>query len=392
MKKAMSIKTKLILVVLVALACAAGATAVAVQFASQRNVRLVGEEAIHVAGQAFASMEQADVEKLDATLSALMTHPGLAEAFAARDRERVLAVAAPIFAELRGQHDVTHWYFLEGAPSRTCFLRVHKPPQHGDVVDRATLSLAIEGRGRGAGMELGQTAFALRVVRPYAPAGTLLGYMELGEEIDHFLGRMKAQTGDDYALLVEKRFLDARAYAAARAGKENNWDDLPERVVVNATRADAGMVRFEGDLGAVAEGGQILEEVTRDGRTLVRGLVPVKDAAGRRVGALFVLHDITGIHDTFMRARIWVFGLVSLVAVVFGLALALALQRLVFARLSRMVGTLEDVSARLAGGDYDVSAPPPGPPDELGRFEDFFGRFISVVGGLLKELTRSRTG
>ncbi len=66
------------------------------------------------------------------------------------------------------------------------------------MVDRATLTKAIETKGLGAGKELGKTAFALRVVRPwFGQDGKLLGYLELGEEIDHFLGRMKAQTGDD---------------------------------------------------------------------------------------------------------------------------------------------------------------------------------------------------
>ncbi len=51
---------------------------------------------------------------------------------------------------------------------------------------------------------------------------------------------------------------------------------------------------------------------------------------------------------------------------------------------------MEDVSARLAGGEYDVEAPPAEANDELGEFERFFGGFVSVVAGLLRDLTRSR--
>ncbi|GAO04161.1 cache domain-containing protein [Anaeromyxobacter sp. PSR-1] len=390
--KAISIKTKLVLAIVAALALVAIAVAAVVRGAAERNVRLVGAEAIRAAGGTFAAMQRADVEKLDATLSALGANPAFAEAFAARDRERLLALAAPVFAGLRAQHDITHWYFLDPAPARTCFLRVHKPEQHGDVVGRATLAQAVETAGRGAGMELGQTAFALRVVRPLSHAGAALGYVELGEEVDHFLGRMSAQTGDAYALVVEKRFLDRAAWAATREGRRDPWDDQPATVVVDATSDDPALTAFQGDLSAVPEEGQLVDELERGGRTLARGLVPVRDAAGRRVGALFVLHDITDVHATFMRARTRVFAVICAMALLLALVLVVLLQRLVFGRLGRMVSTMEDLSARLAGGDYDVAAPPPGPPDEIGRFEDFFGRFLAVVGGQLKELTRRRTG
>jgi HAMP domain-containing protein len=387
--KVTSIKTKLLLSILAALAGIALATGWLIRQASEQNVQIVSEQAVRDAGAALASMERADVAKLDATLQGLMAHPGLAEAFVARDRERLVAIATPIFERLRKTHDVTHWYFHE--PSRTNFVRVHRPAQHGDVVSRATLAKAIATSAVGAGKELGIAAqFALRVVEPYVVNGAVVGYVELGQEIDHFLARMKEQTGDDYALLIDKTFVDRAAWARGHEGKRDPWDDLADRVVVNATTADGAIVRFDGDLAALPEGGKLLEELATGGRALVRGVVPVADAAGRRVGALFVVHDITAMHASMMHARGAVFAVLAGSSALLALWLLFLVQRLVFARLARMTATMEDLSARLAGGDYDIVAPPPGPPDELGRFEDFFGRFLSVVAGLLKELTRTR--
>ncbi len=389
----LGIKAKLVLAVLACMALAGLAATWVVGAATQQNVTLAAQSAISGAGRALAAMERADVEKLETTAVAVMAHPGLAEAFAGRDRARLLALAAPLFARLRAEHDVTHLYFLDPAPARTCFLRVHKPEQFGDVVNRATLARAVETGKVAAGKELGQTAFALRVVQPWTVDGKLIGYLELGEEIDHFLGRMKAQTGDDYGLLVEKRYLDRALWAHARAGRRDGWDDHPTAVVVDGTTADPSLIDLGGDPSAVPDDGRLLGEVERGGRVLARGIVPVRDAAERRVGGLFVLHDITALHDATERAGRRVVWVLAAAAAAMALGLLWSMQRLVFARLTRMIDTLEDASARLAGGDYAVAATlPVGARDELGRFEAFFARFLEVIGGLLQDLTRSRTG
>jgi HAMP domain-containing protein len=385
----MSIRAKLVVAIVASMVALAVATAVLVRTAGERNVRIAAEQAIAVAGQALAAAERADIEKLDATLGALAAHPGLAEAFAARDRERLLALTGPVFATLV-EHGVTHLYFIEPEPRGTVFLRVHEPGLHGDVVDRATLAKAIETKGIAAGKELGMTAFALRVVRPWkGKDGRLLGYLEVAEEIDHFLGHIKRQTGDDYTLVVEKAFLDEKALASVRRGKPAGWGERGRTVVVDSTGGDP-IVEVDLDLASVPDRGLLLGEIWEDGRRVVRGVVPVKDAAGRRVGGLFVAHDISALRANMLAARRGIYALLVLVAAVLAALLVALVNRLVVRRLDQMIATMEDLSVRLAGGDYDVAAPRPSSRDEIGRFEEFFGRFLQVVTGLLRELARRR--
>jgi HAMP domain-containing protein len=383
-----TIRAKIVVAIVASMVALAMAAGVLVHAAGERNVRIAAEQAIDAAGQALAAAERADVEKLDATLRALSVHPGLAEAFAARDRARLAALAQPVFAALRSD-DITHFYFIEPEPKRTCFLRVHRPAWSGDVVNRVTLARAIETRNVAAGKELGLTAFAIRVVRPWlAKDGNVLGYLELGEEIDQHLHRMKAQTGDDYAMVVEKRFLDEGAWASMRLGQRNDWNDRPRTVVVNSTTGDGTIAELGRDLASVPERGLLLDARARDGRVLVRGLVPVKDAGGRRVGGLFVLHDITALHESMLSARRNLYTALAIVAAVLAALLLALVNRLVLRRLERIMVAMEDVSARLADGNYDVVVPRPGAQDEIGRFERLFERFVATVAGLLKELTR----
>jgi HAMP domain-containing protein len=388
-----TIRAKLVLAIVAGMAVLAAATIAITGAAAQRNVGLVAEAAVVSASAAFAAQEAGDIEKLHAGLHAIAANPAVVEAFAARDRERLLAASRELFEHLREHHDVTHWYYH--LPDRTVLLRVHAPALHGDAVDRATLRKAIETDHSGSGKELGKTAFALRTVVPVRRGQELVGYLELGEEIDHFLGGMRRQTGDAYALLVRKERLDRLAWSEmrARTAKPDTWDARTDLVVVDATGPDVAALAAGAAFASLPEGGGKLGPIEHGERTVVRGAVPVTDAAGERVGWLFVAHDITELFRNISDTRLRVMAALLGVSVVLTLALLWLADQLVFRRLHRMIETMEDLQARLAGGDYDVALPEPeGKQDELGRFEAFFGRFLTVVAGLLRELTGRRTG
>jgi hypothetical protein len=234
----------------------------------------------------YAALEKADVEILSAELDRLVADPALVQPFAARDRAKLLVAARPLFERLKAERMVTHWYFIDREPSRTSFLRVHAPEKFGDRIDRATLSQAIATKKMGAGKELGQTAFALRVVKPIRVGGEIVGYMELGEEIGHFLTRMKHQTGDDYALLADKEKIDRADLAAIR--KEDRWDERPDVVLIDSTVWNEATIVLGTALAKIPEGGTRLAPWTDGSVRYVGGAFPVRDATNQVVGALFV--------------------------------------------------------------------------------------------------------
>jgi len=332
------------------------AAALAVGAITESTMEGAAAESLRVAAGMFSALERSDADKMASTLDALMAREDLKAAFLARDRARLQAAAEPIFRVLRERDGITHWYFIE--PSRECFLRVHRPDLFGDRIARTTLARAAETGGLAFGKELGQTAFALRVVRPWVVDGRTLGYLELAEEIDNFLVRMKRETGNDFGILVKKAFLDEKAFARVLGGSGRAWGARADVAVVDTTTFTRGIIDFQGDIDAVPEAGQLLEEEVRDGRAWIRGIFPVRDAADRRVGALFVLHDFTPTHLGLAAGRrrtMWAVVLLSLA----GLALAWgALEWLVFARMRRALAGLERGPA--AVGDRL---------DELGRLE-----------------------
>jgi hypothetical protein len=323
------------------------------------------------AAEAFAAQERGEIEKLATTLDALLANEELRAAFAARDRERLLALSKPLFETMRDRDRITHWYFIAPEPEQTILLRVHRPELHGDRVDRMTLLRAIETKELGAGKELGRTAFALRVVRPWFHEGKLLGYMELAEEIDHFLTAMKSRTGDDYGLVVKKKFLDETRWAQVLGPRSNSWNDRPDVVVVDTTTFTDGIAGLDADLEAVPESGLALGEIERGERAFVRGIFPVRDAGGRKVGGLFVQHDFTPAHAALAAARRESFFALLAIGAVLAAAILGAAHLIVFRRVAEVRRELEARTAERA---------PPPRREEIS--DDDLSRIAALVGRL----------
>jgi len=332
-------KITLLVVLLCLLSGVGGARVVGGIFEAQ--VERTGAEALVGAAHEFHAEERAEIEKLSATLDALLASERIAKAFLARDRARLLALTEPLFETMRERDRITHWYFIESPPVSKVFLRVHRPALHSDVVERSTFLKAVATGDVGAGKELGQTAFALRVVRPWIYKGKVIGYMELAEEIDHFLTAMKQRTGDEYGILVKKQYLDQRAWSQILGERANTWNDRPDVVVVDTTIFNLGIADYQGDLSEIPETGKELEEIVVEDRAWIRGIFPIKDAAGRKVGGLFVLHDFTKSHRAIRSAmRKTLFVMVGF-ALLSAALLLLAIRYEVFRRIGGIADRLE---------------------------------------------------
>lgn len=248
------------------------------------------QESVARAAAAYARLEKREVDKLSRLLDWLMTDANVLAAFKARDREKLLALTQARFEKLKSVEGVTHWYFLEPEPARTCFLRVHNPKLFGDEVGRETLTQAIATKKVGAGKELGKTAFALRVVKPIRVDGAIVGYMELGEEIGHFLVNMKKLTGDDFGILVDKKRIDRKELARVRS--EDRWDERPDVVLIDSTMWNERLLELPVPFDRIPVEGVRAGEWTEGGRTYLGGAFPLRDAASQVVGVLYVRHRL----------------------------------------------------------------------------------------------------
>ncbi|HEX9094209.1 MAG TPA: hypothetical protein VF902_09525 [Coriobacteriia bacterium] len=223
---------------------------------------------------------------------------------------------------------------------------------------------------------------------------------------------MKAVTGDDYAVMLDKSVTDQAAWkqAAEAAGVPDTWDEKDTYVEAASTSdeldTEAQMKTAAAD---IPETGRLVGiengacSKTCHGNMKVQGdfwgvtwseneksqahaVTPIV-VGGKPIGIIYAIADISAQADNArsqLMSTLAMFGGTLLVAT---LLIGMMLDLLVFRRLNRMIVSMEDISVRVAGGDFDAHFEPGGADDEIGKFEAFFARFLDLVNLTLKSLS-----
>lgn len=388
----LTIRLKLVVALGAGLLLIAASTSILMKFVHERAISVAAARDVDAAATALDDLQRLEVDRMSALLEAIVANERFAAPFERRDRAALLAVTRPLFEKLRARHGITHWYFHLPDPRRDgVFLRVHQPELHGDSVKREVVARAVASGGEASGTELGRTAYAVRVVGPWVRGGRVIGYVELGEDVPTFLGRIKGVTGDDYGMLLAKERIDRGVWASLARGGDR-WDDREELLPVESTTGDDALFGSLSRLADVPDAPAVLEQVEHDGRVVARGVFPLRGPGGEKVGGVVVLHDVTALREGVRDVRSRVLVLVSLLAASLGAFVVFLLESLVFERIQRMSRVLEELPARLARGETDVGEVAPHRDDEIGRFEEFLGRALRAVGSFVVDVRRDRRG
>ncbi|MBA4370380.1 MAG: hypothetical protein C0418_02240 [Coriobacteriaceae bacterium] len=229
-----------------------------------------------------------------------------------------------------------------------------------------------------------------------------------------YVEQMKALTGADYGVLLDKQTVKREDYAKARvaAGMADNWDEGGDTYVLAATTDDAlaeKELQFSTPAGDVPDAGKIIGiengacsktchgSMTKQGdywgvtwsddsKSRSHVVFPISEG-GKVVGVIIGIEDISAQADSAKSSMIntlFVFALTLLLATVI---IGGMLDALIFRRLGAMIHSMEDISVRVAGGDFDAHFQPDGTTDEIGTFETFFGKFLDLMSSTLKTLT-----
>lgn len=241
---------------------------------------------------------------LGAALRAIASDPGVQRALREGAANRLTATWQPVFEALKRDYRVTHFYFLD--THRICLLRLHKPEKRGDRIDRFTALEAARTGKTSSGIELGPLGtFTLRVVQPVFEGSALVGYVELGKEIDEVLQELHTRFGSQLAVVIRKEYLSRKTWEAGmRAlGRPANWD-LMRRGVLSYSSQDRlpdALLSWADQLAADTAHGESNQEFNVDGKLLRTSAVHLSDASGRPVGELLNMRDISTEYAEYMR-------------------------------------------------------------------------------------------
>jgi diguanylate cyclase (GGDEF)-like protein/PAS domain S-box-containing protein len=233
-------------------------------------------------------------QKLAAALAIITAKNELYPAFKAGARATLLKQTTPLFQRLKAAYHITHCYFHR--PDGTNLVRVHQPDRYGDVIKRYTLRAAQRHDTLSAGVELGpRGTLTLRVVAPVHQGRELLGYIELGEDMDYLVDDMAKVFGFKIFTVIDKRYLRRDAWEAGlhTPGHNDQWDYLPHRVVSSQTALPPAEIFRHMLRQVAAQPGPAISEPAWQHRHYRLGAVALDNAGGKTVGQLLLLRDTT---------------------------------------------------------------------------------------------------
>lgn len=290
----MKVGTKLTLIITAAMLLISLSFYAMQRYSRDRLLESITLKRVQQAEYTVRNLEEQDTRMLAAVLDVVLKDQGFKELFLSGDRERLYSYGRPLFEELKGKYGITHFYFH--LPNGINFLRLHEKEIYGDKIERVTFKRAQSSKQFTSGIELGKTAFALRVVAPYYDRGELIGYVELGQEIDHFLKTLKGNTNDEFVTAAEKEYLNREDWISVRrvAGLPDNWDELGEHVWFNWTTLSplTEGCFTEGNIARVEKGESLFKDFQGRKKGFACGGFPLNDVEGRPVGAVLTMIDI----------------------------------------------------------------------------------------------------
>ncbi|MGK2951333.1 MAG: diguanylate cyclase [Thiobacillus sp.] len=319
-----------------------------------------------------------------ALLERITADPALHEALRNRDRAQLLADHRELLEELRSKHRISHFYFQDA--DRYNILRVQFPEKIGGRVDRYT-TLEAERTGQAVGgLELGSFGLlTLRVVQPVFVQGKLIGYVELGKEIEDILTELHQSSGVEVAVTIHKTVLKREAWEMGMQliNRKFGWDDFPNDVLSYASlwpMPTAILQQYLADLDAASLN---LEERV-GGKFWRAAFAPLKDASGREVGSLLVMLDISAQKAAF-REIAMLAGVISVGALAVLLTFLFGLLKKTDMHLLRQQAELHKTEAQQQA-IFDAVVDGIVMIDEQGRIELVNPAFQKIFGYLADEI------
>ncbi len=286
-------------------------------------------------------------------------NPVVAEAFAKRDRKRLMELLLPAYETLNEEFGIKQFHFH--IPPATSFLRLHLPKQYGEDMEvyRQTINRAREtGKGVG-GLEWGVTGFGLRGVVPVFYKGEQVGTVELGESFEGpLLEAFKKDYGADLTLYVQQE-----------SGVSN------PRVL--ASTLEKPFIPPEVFSSSFHSGEVVFYTAERNGRDIASVAGPVRDFSSRIVGVVKVSVDRSPTLTLLRR-----YGSVAAIIGLIGLAFSMSFVWFISMVFTKRIGKVVDAAKEIATGHRDTRI--------VVKSADELGIMAQAINEMLASLEESR--
>ncbi len=214
----------------------------------------------------------------------LLDNSVLIDIYLSSNREDLYKMAKPLFDNLNKHSDLTHFYFIK--PNDEVFLRVHDLKKHSDSINRFTYLKAKTLQEPFYGLEFGiNNTFTLRLVYPWIVNNELIGYIELGKEVDKIT-----------ANLSEK--MDLKIFFAINSKEFNGSSPNEEKYIIYKT------TNIDKSISDFIESNNKTKSLTFNNNNYIGFKYPLNDISDKNLGFKIVLVNLTNEYNQQIKQSI----------------------------------------------------------------------------------------
>ena len=314
-------------------------------YSYNRVLDLISVNKFNIANESFKNILTSETQKLSLALDFLLADNTAKRFFKQKNIDGLYAYSKPKFEQIRDRYSITHLYYIMPEPDMTCFLRVHNRQKNNDLITRFTYKNAVKTKKVASGLELGKTAFALRVVKPYYDKGNIIGYMEVGQEIEHFFDLLKIKTGDEFIVTVDKNYLDQEKWKSAQETNPHmsSWDNMEKDVIIASTSENISLSSIK--LNNISNESSIISNKFKiNNKDYVLGQFPLIDAGNRKVGLIYFAHDISEIRATMVKNVKGIIAVFILLSIIYGIVTIILIRKSIVEPIEIVVEAMDKMS------------------------------------------------
>ena len=313
--------------------------------------------------------------------SSVADDPFIQEAFAARDRQRLLDLALPGYELLKAYHITQYQYHL---PNGELFLSLNDLNNQENNGILSVVALSNTEQKPVAGIEAENGQLGVRGVVPIFYQGKHIGSVEFGIGFsDALLSGLKERFGGEWRILLSQDLMAGAAPQNTAMGES----PVPGYIVYATTQDsfvsndDASYVKV---LNGVSGETAMTHPTSAEGGDYMVLTSPLSDFSGKTIGVLDIVYNHTTHIPPTQNQRLLFAGLISVLALVLG-SLALVIFT---SRTLQPIQTLTQAAAGIADGNITgFVATEPGN-DEIGTLTTAFQRMTSQLSNSITDLEK----
>ncbi|SMP86236.1 diguanylate cyclase (GGDEF) domain-containing protein [Epsilonproteobacteria bacterium SCGC AD-308-O04] len=212
----------------------------------------------------------------------------VAQQFQAFDKQELNNSIKEIYNRLNKNVNLTHMYFIKTDGS--VLLRVHDYEKDSDIVKRETFKKAKELQSIYYGLEFGlKKNYTLRVVKPWFVDGKLIGYLELGKEIDKVIDDISKYLKTYIYLAVKKEIYSV----SPKFVKEN----IKHKIATNDYYIAYNTFTVLSQMESILNNNINLEDIEFQNKDYFVSKAILSDVSGKDLGYFIFLSDVSLEHS-----------------------------------------------------------------------------------------------